>query len=110
MLSVDQQLSVAALDDVAAKGAVAPTPPLHLKHLACRVGCNTSIRSILPYGQGAKVVFQKDSSDLSMGRTDLVSRHSELHLLAVHLCAQKLGRSGRDHLCLVSMNAKAEVV
>ena len=96
-------LAAASLDDATAKGATVPTPPLHLKHLACQVGCRTS-------GKGAEVVCQEDSSDLRTRQLDLVSRHSELHLSAVHLCAQKLDRLRGDHLCLVWMNAEAKVV
>ena len=92
-------LAVAALDDATAKGAAAPTPLLHLENLAWVLN-----------SLGAELVCWEDSSDLSTGRPDFVSRHPKLHLPPVLVCAQKLGRSRGDHLYLVWVNAEAEVV
>ena len=69
-------LAVASLDDEVAEGVTMLTVnefslPRRLQNLSAVTR--------------AELVFGKDQSNLSMGRTNLASRHLKLHFLAVHL-------------------------
>ena len=60
--------------------------------------------------QGADLVCTEDQADLPLSASYLVPRHTELHLPAVHLCAQELSQLRGDHGTLATVNAEAEIV
>ena len=64
----------------------------------------------VPNRQEMPVVFLEGGEDLAPNTAKFVARHTELHLLGVHLGAEKFLRPERDQLALLRVDGEAEMM